>query len=93
MSTRTAPRRTAEPSLLDTDEYRELFALVVTDTPDAAAASAARYASAARELRRRCAVDMRAAGATWAEVGAALGVSLQAAAQLCSEPRRGTAYR
>lgn len=93
----TRPRgaeRTAAPSLMDSAEYAELYALVVlAGSPAEVAAAAARYEAAARDLRRRCAVEMRAAGATWAEVGHALGVSLQGAAKLCQPPRASRSYR
>jgi len=84
-------RDSATPSRVDSAEYLEVFELATGNDPRSsrgyflndALAAAALYEVAARDLKRRLARDYRASGATWAEVGAALGVSLQAAAKLC----------
>lgn len=84
----------ASPTWSDSAQYGELFGLVSTDADfvssseadpvDLAKAlkSARRYQLAAADLVANYVRDYRASGATWREIGAALGVSLQAAQQL-----------
>lgn len=74
------------PGLTDSAEYSELW-LRCSDTPDPLAAAKA-YQVAAADLVLRGVQDRRAAGITWARIGASLGTSLQAAAQLYGAAKR-----
>lgn len=79
----------AEPGLTDSVEYAALFDFV-TDAPGALVrlAAAAEVQAAADELVLRLVQDGRRSGHTWRELGAALGVSLQAAQQLHARAKR-----
>lgn len=85
-----------QPSLVDNDSYRELYELVtgpvVPRGPARSVIQQARKASellaAARDLRRRLAVDMRAEGYTLAVIGECMGISLQAVAKLTAAPAK-----
>ena len=77
------------PGLTDSDAYWELFELVGPAGVESLAVRLERARLFEREaaiLRRRLAAEYRASGATWAEVGAALGVTLQGAALLAKRP-------
>lgn len=76
----------AVPGLTDSAEYSELW-LRASEQADPLA-SARRYQLAAADLVLRGVQDRRAAGVTWAKIGASLGTSLQAAAQLYGTAKR-----
>lgn len=78
----TAAPVTIAPGVLDSGEYHVIYTNALLDHGDDRLGAAAAYLHAAVEFRRRAVVDARAAGRTWAEIGAALGVTKQAAHEM-----------
>lgn len=88
----------ALPGLTDTWEYRTIYeALTTSSLPTGKAGNLvwagplkelANYRAAVDELTVRLIDDYRKAGATWEYIGAALGMSKQAASQLHKRARR-----
>lgn len=78
------------PGLTDSPAYLDLFEFVSMGgvRPITRLREAGRLRAAAEELTLRLIEDARKEGATWEAIGAALGVTKQAASQLHKRARR-----